>query len=69
MLFALLFSGVPRTRKEARLLTLTTNSTPGWTEAIHHLVDNVGLADGSVQTFTIWQLRNATTNMSFCGNG
>jgi len=46
-----------------RLLTLTTNSAPGWTEGIHNLVGNVGLADGSVQTFDTLQVQNATRVM------
>jgi type II secretory pathway pseudopilin PulG len=46
-----------------RLLTLTTNSTPGWTEALHNLVGNVALADGSVQTFETPQLQIATRVM------
>jgi type II secretory pathway pseudopilin PulG len=46
-----------------RLLTLTTNSTPGWTEALHNLVGNVALADGSVQTFDTPQLQIAARVM------
>jgi len=46
-----------------RLLTLTTNSTPGWTEVMHNLVGNVALADGSVQTFDTPQLQIAALVM------
>jgi len=46
-----------------RLLILTTNSTPGWNDTMHNLIGNIALADGSVQTFTIPQLRKATANM------
>lgn len=40
-------------------LNLTTNQPAGWTEALHGLQGNVGLADGSVQQFSTSKLRDA----------
>ena len=51
-----------------RLLPLTTNSAPGWDDTMHNLIGNVALADGSVPTFTIPQLRQATANMVSSGS-
>ena len=44
------------------LLTLTTNHVSGWTTAMHNLIGNVGLADGSVQGFTSSALQSAVAN-------
>jgi prepilin-type processing-associated H-X9-DG protein len=51
-----------------RLLPLTTNSTPGWDDTMHNLIGNIAFADGSVYTFTIPQLRQATSNMVSSGS-
>lgn len=52
-----------------RLLMLMPNSTPGWTEAMHNLVGNIGLSDGSVQNYTTPQVQNiirlATNRLAF----
>jgi type II secretory pathway pseudopilin PulG len=34
-----------------QIMSLSTNSNPGWTEVMHKLRGNIGLADGSVQNF------------------
>lgn len=47
-----------------RLLTLTTNSLPGWDDTMHNQIGNISMADGSTQTYTIPQLRLATRNMA-----
>lgn len=53
----------------ARLRVLMPNSTPGWTEAMHNLVGNIGLSDGSVQNYTTPQVQNiirlATNRLAF----
>jgi prepilin-type N-terminal cleavage/methylation domain-containing protein len=44
------------------VLFLATNLAVGWTHELHSCQGNVGLADGSVQGFTISRLREAVTN-------
>jgi prepilin-type N-terminal cleavage/methylation domain-containing protein len=43
------------------MLELTTNDIVEWSHALHDRQGNVGLADGSVQQFTITKLREALT--------
>jgi prepilin-type N-terminal cleavage/methylation domain-containing protein len=44
------------------VLFLATNLAVGWTHELHSCQGNVGLADGSVQGFTISRLSEAVTN-------
>ncbi|HYG34810.1 MAG TPA: hypothetical protein VEC99_08505 [Clostridia bacterium] len=44
------------------VLFLATNLPVGWTHELHSCQGNIGLADGSVQQFTIFRLREAVTN-------
>jgi prepilin-type processing-associated H-X9-DG protein len=46
-----------------RLLSISTNSTLGWSENLHRFVGNICFADGSVQTRTTPELKPAVTNM------
>src|SRR2546423_4232681 len=42
-----------------RFLDLTTNKVAGWTAELHNQQGNVCFADGSVQQFASWRLRQA----------
>ena len=44
------------------VLFLATNLPVGWTHELHSFQGNIGLADGSVQQFTISRLREGVTN-------
>ena len=46
-----------------RLLSISTNSTLVWSETLHHFIGNICFADGSVQTRTTPELKQAVTNM------
>jgi prepilin-type N-terminal cleavage/methylation domain-containing protein/prepilin-type processing-associated H-X9-DG protein len=52
--------------------TSTPLSTAGWTQKLHNNAGNVGLADGSVQQYSVSALRNALTHTGdtgYTGNG
>jgi hypothetical protein len=50
------------------LLELSTNAPISWTSARHHFAGNIGLADGSVQQFTIQRLQNALQQTGLATN-
>jgi len=47
------------------LLVLRTNHLTGWTAEVHERQGNIGLADGSLQTFNTGMLRQALANTGF----
>ena len=51
-----------------RILELKTNSVVGWTRELHDRVGNVGLADGSVQSYTTDRVRGAVTSQGAITN-
>jgi hypothetical protein len=50
------------------ILELKSNSAAGWTEKIHELQGNVGLVDGSVQSFSTSKVREALNNTGVATN-
>lgn len=47
-----------------RILMVTTNSKPAWTDKLHGLRGNSALSDGSVQSFTTPEVQNIIQTMS-----
>ena len=46
-----------------RIMELKSDSVVGWTAEMHHLQGNVGLLDGSVQTFSTPEMRRAVNSL------
>lgn len=51
-----------------RIMDLASNSVAGWTAEIHSRQGNVGLADGSVQSFSTSKVREALNNTGVATN-
>jgi type II secretory pathway pseudopilin PulG len=48
---------------EARILTLSTNTSLAWTERLHKLRGNIAVVDGSVRSFTTPEVQTAAQRM------